>query len=76
MAFVLSNQLWPELKALFGLPDGVVAFDLRLRVDEVAQCTVTYHPEITDFEPITKRFLLEEIQPDQPVQGRAQPNRP
>lgn len=75
MASVMPNQLWPELKSLLGLPDRVVALDLRIRVDEIAQCTVTYYPEAHAFEPITKRFRLEELPPDQPVQGCAQPTR-
>lgn len=76
MAFVTSNQIWPELKALLGLPDHVVAIDLRFRVGEIVQCTVTYYPEITESELITKRFRLEEILPINPITGQAQPTRP
>ena len=56
-----SSALLTELKKLIDLPDFLLALDLRMRLDEVMTVTCTYHANLRDTAPVTKRFLLSEI---------------
>lgn len=50
-----------ELKKLLGLPDNLIALDLRMRCNEIVTVTCTYHPDCKSGEAVTKRFAISEI---------------
>lgn len=56
-----SSALVTELRKLIDLPEYLLSLDLRMRVNEVVTVTCTFHANLRDTEPVTKRFLLSEI---------------
>lgn len=61
--FYDSGPIWQAIKGLLGIADeGVVSFELRLAVDEVATVKITRHVQVDkDFSEVVQMYRLEPI---------------